>query len=71
MPGSNKYIVVAIRLSLTWHFSDTRQVLILKFKSQHSLCARKVEIYPPEAAGGILVQALAGVSEHPGSSLSI
>jgi hypothetical protein len=28
MPGSNKHFVIAMRLSLTWHFSDTQLVLI-------------------------------------------
>jgi hypothetical protein len=72
MSGSNKYVVIATRLQpLTWHFSGTRLVLTSKFKSQHSLCACKVKFYPPEVAGGIVVQALVGVSERPGSSLSI
>jgi hypothetical protein len=26
--GSNKHFVIAMRLSLTWHFSDTQLVLI-------------------------------------------
>jgi len=30
-----KHVIIAIRSSLTWHFSGTRPILTLRFKGQH------------------------------------
>jgi len=54
--GSNKQFVIAMRLSLTWHFSDTQLVLISEVRQSAIALWIPNEILP--SGGG---------ARHPGS----